>query len=88
LICTDSPVRGFRPTRAGRFLTSKLPKPAIEIFSPLARAAVMASKQVIDTATSNREAFRQEVEANQGLRKSEEHQERFRAAAKRVTGGK
>jgi hypothetical protein len=48
----------------------------------------MASKQVIDTATSNREAFRQEVEANQGLRKSEEHQERFRAAAKRVTGGK
>ena len=52
------------------------------------RAAVMASKQVIDTATSNREAFRQEVEANQGLRKSDEHQERFRAAAKRVTGGK
>ncbi|MDP2673788.1 MAG: enoyl-CoA hydratase/isomerase family protein [Dehalococcoidia bacterium] len=52
------------------------------------RAAVMASKQVIDTATSNREALRQEVEANQGLRKSDEHRERFRAAAMRVTGEK
>jgi len=27
------------------------------------------------------------VEANRGLRKSEEHRERFRAAAMRVTGG-
>ena len=51
------------------------------------RAAVMASKQVIDAATSNSEALRQEVEANRGLRKSEEHRERFRAAAMRVTGG-
>ncbi len=52
------------------------------------RAAVMESKQVIDIATSNREAFRREVEANLELRQSEEHQERFRAAAMRVTGGK
>src|SRR3990172_8624989 len=52
------------------------------------RAAVMASKQVIDAATSNGEALRQEVEANQGLRKSDEHRERFRAAAMRVTGEK
>lgn len=52
------------------------------------RAAVMESKQVIDIATSNREAFRREVEANLKLRQSEEHQERFRAAAIRVTGGK
>ena len=52
------------------------------------RAAVMASKRVIDTATGSQEALHQEVEANQGLRKSDEHQERFRAAAKRVTGGK
>ena len=48
----------------------------------------MASKEVIDIATSNREALRQEVEANQELRKSEEHRERFRAAAMRVTGEK
>jgi len=52
------------------------------------RAAVMASKQVIDTATANGEALRQEVEANRGLRKSEEHRKRFRAAAMRVTGEK
>ncbi len=52
------------------------------------RAAIMESKQVIDIATSNREAFRREVEANLELRQSEEHQERFRAAAMRVTGGK
>jgi enoyl-CoA hydratase len=52
------------------------------------RAAVIASKAVIDTATSNREALRQEVEANRELRQSEEHRERFRAAAMRVTGGK
>ena len=52
------------------------------------RPAVMASKQVIDAATSNGEALRQEVEANQGLRKSDEHLQRFRAAAMRVTGDK
>ncbi len=52
------------------------------------RATIMESKQVIDIATSNREAFRREVEANLELRKSEEHRERFRAAAIRVTGGK
>jgi enoyl-CoA hydratase len=52
------------------------------------RPAVMESKQVIDIATSNREALRHEVEANLELRQSEEHQERFRAAAMRVTGGK
>ena len=52
------------------------------------RPAVMASKQVIDIATSNRDALRREVEANLELRQSEEHRERFRAAAMRVTGGK
>ena len=30
----DSPVRGLRPTRAGRSLTSKLPKPTICTLSP------------------------------------------------------
>ncbi len=52
------------------------------------RAAVMASKEVIDIATSNREALRREVEENVQLRRSEEHRARFRAAAQRVTGGK
>jgi enoyl-CoA hydratase/carnithine racemase len=53
-----------------------------------ARAAVMASKEVIDAATSSREAIRREVEANLELRQSDEHRERFRAAAQRVTGEK
>ena len=52
------------------------------------RAAVMASKEVIDLATASREALRREVEANVELRKSEEHRDRFRAAATRVTGDK
>ena len=52
------------------------------------RAAVMASKEVIDLATASREALRREVEANVELRQSDEHRERFRAAATRVTGDK
>lgn len=52
------------------------------------RAAVMASKEVIDLATSSRDALRREVEANVELRQSEEHRERFRAAAQRVIGEK
>ena len=50
------------------------------------RAAVMASKEVIDLATASREALRREVEANVELRQSDEHRDRFRAAATRVTG--
>lgn len=49
------------------------------------RPAVMASKEVIDIATSSPEAPRREVEANVELRQSDEHRERFRAAARRVT---
>ena len=52
------------------------------------RPAVMASKEVIDLATASREAMRREVEANVELRQSDEHRERFRAAATRVTGEK
>ncbi len=52
------------------------------------RAAVMASREVIALATSGRDALRREVEANVELRQSEEHRERFRAAAQRVTGEK
>jgi enoyl-CoA hydratase/carnithine racemase len=52
------------------------------------RAAVMESKRVIDLATFSREAVQHEVEANIELRQSEEHRERFRDAATRVTGDK
>jgi enoyl-CoA hydratase len=52
------------------------------------RAAVMASKEVIDIATSSPEAVRREVEANAELRQSEEHRQRFRDAATRVAGDK
>jgi len=68
----------------------KLEATAMEMAAAIAansRAAVVASKHVIDAATANSEALRQEVEANQGLRQSEEHRERFRTAARRVTGG-
>ncbi len=50
------------------------------------RAAVMASKEVIDIATYSGDAIRREVEANRELRQSQEHRERFRDAATRVTG--
>jgi enoyl-CoA hydratase/carnithine racemase len=52
------------------------------------RAAVMASKEVIDIATSSPEAVRREVEANAELRQSEEHRQRFRDAATRLAGDK
>ena len=40
-IITFSPVAGFRPSRAGRFLTSKVPKPRREAFSPAFKASTM-----------------------------------------------
>jgi len=49
-------------------------------------AAVMASKEVIDIATANKDAAKRELEHNLELRQSPEHKERFRAAAERVTG--
>ncbi len=49
-------------------------------------ASVLASKEVIDMATSNRDAAKRELEHNLELRQSQEHKERFRAAAERVTG--
>ncbi len=52
------------------------------------RAAVMASKEVIDIATSNQDALQREVESNRELRQSQEHRQRFRDAAARVTGDK
>lgn len=50
-------------------------------------AAVLASKEVIDIATANKDAAKREVEHNIKLRQSEEHRSRFKAAADRVTGG-
>ena len=51
-------------------------------------SSVMASKEVIDIATSNKDAAKRELEHNLELRQSQEHKDRFRAAAQRVTGGK
>lgn len=50
-------------------------------------AAILASKEVIDIATANKDAARREMEHNATLRQSEEHRSRFKAAADRVTGG-
>ncbi len=50
-------------------------------------AAILASKEVIDIATANRDAARREMEHNIKLRQSEEHRSRFKDAADRVTGG-
>ncbi len=47
-------------------------------------AAIAASKEVIDIATSTKDAGRREFEHNVALRQSEDHAARFRAAAKRV----
>lgn len=49
-------------------------------------AAVVASKEVIDLAASIAEAARRELEHNIQLRQSDDHRDRFRAAAERVTG--
>ncbi len=47
-------------------------------------AAIAASKEVIDIATSTKDAARRELEHNVALRQSEDHVSRFRAAAERV----
>jgi enoyl-CoA hydratase len=48
--------------------------------------AVVASKEVIDLATTIAEGGKREMEYNLELRQGEDHRERFRAAAERVTG--
>jgi len=47
-------------------------------------SAVLASKEVIDTATSTKDAAKRELKHNLELRQSDEHRQRFRAAAERV----
>jgi enoyl-CoA hydratase len=51
-------------------------------------AAIRASKEVIDLATLDLDAVRREAEHNRELRAGEDHRERFREAAERVTGEK
>src|SRR5436309_3484883 len=48
--------------------------------------AVVASKDVVDVATTISEAGKREMEHNLELRQEEDHRERFRAAAERVVG--
>jgi len=48
--------------------------------------AVMASKEVVDLATTMPEAGKRESEHNLELRRGEDHRGRFRAAAERVIG--
>jgi enoyl-CoA hydratase len=48
--------------------------------------AVRASKEVIDLGTTIPEGGKREMEHNLELRQGEDHRERFRAAAERVTG--
>jgi enoyl-CoA hydratase len=49
--------------------------------------AILASKEVIDIATANKDAAIREMQHNAVLRQSDEHRSRFKAAADRVTGG-
>jgi enoyl-CoA hydratase len=49
-------------------------------------ASLMASKEVINIATANKDAAKRELMHNLELRQSQDHKERFRAAATRVTG--
>src|SRR5574341_1275420 len=49
-------------------------------------SSVVASKEVINIATANKDAAKRELEHNLELRQSSEHKARFRAAAERVTG--
>ena len=50
------------------------------------RAAVRASKRVIDAATLHADALQMEDAANRDLRGSKEQNDRFRAATRKVTG--
>lgn len=66
-----------------------LERVALEVAQTIAEnspAAVLGSKEVIDLATSNLDAARREAELNLWLRQTDEHRERFRSAARKVTG--
>ena len=66
---------------------SELEREVLDMAAMIAQnspAAVLASKEVVDIATSVKDAARREMEHNLSLRDSQEHKERFRAAAERV----
>jgi enoyl-CoA hydratase len=68
---------------------SQLPSAVAEMALAIAAnspTAVMASKEVIDLGTTNPEGGKREMEHNLELRRGKDHQDRFRAAAERVTG--
>jgi enoyl-CoA hydratase len=68
---------------------AELAAEAAEMASAIAAnspTAVMASKEVIDLGTTIPEGGKREVEHNLQLRQGDDHRERFRAAAERVTG--
>ena len=69
---------------------ANLERAAMEMAAAIAEsspAAVRASKEVIDLATLDLDAVKREAEHNRELRASDDHRQRFRAAAERVTGG-
>src|SRR5690606_14407449 len=51
---TDSPVRGLRPTRAGRFFTENAPNPRSSTRLPLASASVISSKIALTMFSTSR----------------------------------
>lgn len=66
----------------------ELPNFGMEMAAQIAAnspAAILASKEVIDIATANKDAAKREMQHNAVLRASEEHRSRFKAAADRVT---
>ncbi len=68
---------------------AELPPVVYEMAAAIAEnspTAVMASKEVVDLATTIPEAGKREMEHNLALRQGEDHRERFRAAAERVIG--
>jgi enoyl-CoA hydratase/carnithine racemase len=67
---------------------SDLEQAATQMASSIAEnspASVIASKEVIDLATFRTKAGKREMEHNLELRQGDDHRERFRAAAERVT---
>lgn len=51
---TDSPVRGFRPERDGRFFTENAPKPRSSTRFPAARASVISSSTALTMFSTSR----------------------------------